>query len=222
MGLRVGDFAKFKHQILVKHSHVSASDAGLVVGLSPDERQADVVWPDGDSGTYRVRDLSRTEGVIGKVVAAPKRPIRDRGVVPMSVPPRPVVASLPIAPQGQNYEVRAFAVEFFIPSGTQRTLKNGEKREDMMRIVHHKVHVRCNRTGRAWVYTGAKRGGVYQYSDSRTKDGTVETGRPARSLKSGDFFAELGRIVGDKVNDALMGLTGDTMPIGDYKALIGA
>lgn len=201
MRIQVGDFVRFTSDIVLKNSHLALTgDAGLVVGLL-DDGTVKVVWNDGQAGRYPTNILRRSEGQIGKVVAATKRPIRDKGHKPF---PTPVREMPKLLPQGRgSYEVRSDEEVKFIPTGKKKVLKNGQEREIIIPVEHRRIHVKCLRSGQTWSYNGIKRGGEFTYGDSRKE--TVMGTKKAPRYNEDSMRDELARLVGTEKAEEVMG-----------------
>lgn len=183
--MKIGDFVRFASRIVHANSHMALSnERGMVVSMTADKRTATVVWPDGAKGDYRVKNLTRTVGVIGHAarnMGEKRRPIKDRGVKPVKPPARVVPNPLPTATP-DKYTVTGLTVKWYIPIKTVND--KGETKEESAPMRMVKILVRCKRSGTSWTYTGM--GG--KFSDSRVKQ---------RSMTQAEFNGELAKYAAD-------------------------
>jgi hypothetical protein len=108
----VGQIVRFKSSIQAEHGGILSLERGIVVGFSADKRKTDVVWNDGERGTYWTRDLARMPGTVGDIAESSKpvvggltgkvthqpvrpKPVKDRGHKPVPTPTRTIPTPLP-------------------------------------------------------------------------------------------------------------------------------
>lgn len=211
-GYKVGDFVRFKSEIMLANPQIALTgDKAIVVGFTDDGKVARVVWSDGQQGEYRRDKLARCEGKVGAVVGSPRNPVRDRGHKPIPVPPRVQHAAMPRDGNPDQYEGFATPVKFYIP-GEPKPNKSGEMKDTMIPCLMHKVAVNCKRSGRTFIFTGTHRDGRWKYS-----------GNGHKGLTTVKLGTELARMMGEvKAQTVLAGLVGDAMPISDFKATFAA
>lgn len=212
--MKVGDFVRWDSRIVQDNGHLALTrEQGVVVSVNG--TAIDVVWSDGERCTHRANVLARTKGVMGGVVGDKRNPQRDRGKAPVHVPARIMPKPLP-GPNPYNYGVSGVTLQWFLESEEFTVNKKGEKKPVMMKLSMRKVHVRDRRSGATWVYTGTRRNGAWQYSDSRVKS----NGLKERSMTEAEFDHELAKYavepmrVWDGMKDAVMGPA-------EYKAIYG-
>lgn len=118
-----------------------------------------------------------------------------------------------VNPDPNAYTVQAFTVYWFLPSGEIHTTKTGEKREVMIRMSMQRIHIKCNRSGMTWYYTGMGPKHKKRYSDSRVK---------GKNVRCSEFNAELARMMGDTTHVWAMLFDKDrTIKLSEYKAIMG-
>lgn len=212
MRFQVGDFVRFSSKIMLENSHLALTgDRAIIVGFSEDRKIARVVWEDGDAGQYPTNKLVKTERyAVGKAVRAPGKPLRDKGHKPVSAPKRVIPDPLPTATP-DNYSVSGLTVKWFVPSQTEFTKAGNPK---MIPMQMQKIHVKCQRSGTMWVYTGTRRGGQWQYTDGRIK----ALGLKDKAMSEKQFRLELSKYATNPVG-VWVGVTETIMGPADYRAL---
>jgi hypothetical protein len=172
------------------------------------------VWARKNSGPWLQTGIYDTKKTANTVCRAATR---GEWVAEVRLANPPTVdAPMPTEGNPSAYSVMAARIKLFFPTGEFKRGKDGTDKEVMGVSFQDKVCVKCRRSGQKWEYTGHRFG----WTDSRIKSGTVDMVKKTASIPHDKFPAELGRMVGEKVVVALLGLMGEPISKGEWTDMV--